>query len=514
MRKPIKDVETQENTGYFYEIGSNMGKNPSASEFRVNIYKIGSDFELTYSLTSGRILSGKDKATKEEINDVEQWISIYLKAWQEEAGLRYIVQFSDEFECYYDFMNKNLYHAHGKKDNKRIESDCVQFTPKQRAIVEYITEKRNYLCTYGDISQAITGSEDQISAKTLQVHINAIKGYDPQAIKPFIKNVPDGGQAEGGYRYSGNAPRFTMEKVSVRSESREESWISIDEFASLFFHETQLKMVVFCKNEKKLFVMDTEQFPVNMIINFFFPQFLFHDVEENSTVLPDKKEIFLFCQQIKKSVDQEWECCKEHIYGQIAMVFQLQCYRMINGSSDGVPESQQELEKIDAAQFVEKRLEMLINCLSEIVNDRRSINSNFFKGTKIHIEKDNVLDAIAAVSWIGFYRQLVLYVRSIDKELEGMAREFRRMLIEKIHAVFFPPVPETEEEVVQNNIMQAMQRCMILLKGTEQEQLFQEHLEKFYEDLKKFEFAAVDNQNIALSESDNGRKADTQLKSR
>lgn len=206
--------ENNKNTGYSYDIVTDCDDIKSKCGITVMITNISTKATLHYDLTDGKLVAGKDIATEDDRDFADYCTQLYLREWQAKAGLRYLVRFTTESDCYYDFSEEKLYNATGKKRGKPIGGKPVKFTPTEQGIFSRLVNMAGYLCEYQDISLALTGDEEALSSKNIHVRINSIRNYDDIAIRPFI--------AEGnkGYTYIGRKAEWVLDKADNSQKAK------------------------------------------------------------------------------------------------------------------------------------------------------------------------------------------------------------------------------------------------------------------------------------------------------
>lgn len=214
--------ENNKSTGYSYDIVADCDGIQSKCGVTVIIANVSSKCSLQYDLTDGKLIAGEDTATEDDLNFAGYYVQMHLREWQAKAGLRYLVRFTPESDCYYDFSGEKLYNANGKKNGKPINRKTVKFTRTEQGIFTRLVNMAGYLCDYVDISLALTGDEEALSPENIHVRINSIRNYDDIAIRPFIT------EGNRGYTYIGRKAEWVLDKAENGQETKRVGISSIE----------------------------------------------------------------------------------------------------------------------------------------------------------------------------------------------------------------------------------------------------------------------------------------------
>ena len=496
--------ENNKNTGYSYGIVTDCDGIKSKCGISVIISNVSSKCALQYDLTDGKLIAGEDTATEDELNFAGYYVQQYLREWQAKAGLRYLVRFTPESDCYYDFSGEKLYNASGKKNGKAINRKTVKFTRTEQGIFTRLVNMAGYLCDYMDISLALTGDEEALSSKNIHVRINSIRNYDDIAIRPFI--------AEGnrGYTYIGRKAEWVIDKTEKRREPKRLRF-SLKEFGTKFFSAGKIDRIGWTTYNQIFLVQNASEAPFDAIWKFFFPNTSVWGGDDGVSSLKDvdKSALLLYISRVCKAVDVEWQHCRNHLYNQLGATVKLRLYPMIDPSNP-TPKTKDDLLRvpIQLDDFIGGILEQTYDYVSSIVNEQEYINKNFFMGKAVILTKENLPDAIIALSWIALYQELVQDFPLLSEELE----KYRIALVNAIKSIFFPPVPSEFDPIISvyNAAKEAMSQALLGLD--DRAERIAEFEKVFMEQLNLSEI--LKNSGIRLVGGPNSNENESPIKSR
>lgn len=496
--------ENNKNTGYSYDIVTDCDGIKSKCGITVMISNISTKATLHYDLTDGKLVAGKDTATEDDRDFADYYTQLYLREWQAKAGLRYLVRFTTESDCYYDFSEEKLYNATGKKSGKSIGGKPVKFTPTEQGIFSRLVNMAGYLCDYLDISLAQTGSEKGMSAATIQVHVNHIRDYDDIALRPFIE------EGNKGYTYTGKRAEWILDKPEKSREPKRSSF-SIKEFGASLFSAGKIDRIPWTTYDQKFLVQNVSESSVDAICRFFFPNVCVWCGEKLLSNFKDldKASLILYIGRVCRVPDTEWQCCRNHLNTQLGQTVKLRLYPMIDPSNP-VPKTQDDLLRvaIQLDDFVGGILEQMQDYISSIINEYPYINEKFFLGKTVTLTKENLPDAIVALSWIAFYQDLILNFPLLSEELE----KYRKVLVSTIKSIFFPPSPSELDSIVSlyNAAKEAMSQALLGLD--DRTERIAEFEKVFVEQLNLSEI--LRNSGIRLAGASNSNENESPIKVR
>lgn len=450
--------ENNKNTGYSYDIVTDCDGIKSKCGITVMISNVSSKCVLHYDLADGKLLAGKDTATEEDVDSVNYYVQMYLNDWQAKAGLHYLVRFTTESDCYYDFSEKKLYNANGKKQDKAIDRKPVSFTRREQGIITRLVDMAGFACGYSDISLAVTGSEEGMSPQSIHVHVNHIRDYDDIAIRPLIEYRND------GYTYIGRRAEWRLDKPDKNRESKQ-PYFSLKEFGTKLFSAGKIDRIPWTTCDQKFLIQNASEAPLDAICKFFFPGtgvWYCEDIGSSFKNI-DRSTLLLYISRVSKAADLEWQHCRDHLHNQLGETVKLRLYPMIDPANP-IPKTKDDLMRvvIQLDDFIGGTLEQTQDYISSIVNEHPYINRNFFAGKTVELTKENLPDAIIALSWIALYQELVQNFPLLSEKLE----KYRKTLVNTIKSIFFPPVPSEFDSIISlySAVKEAMSQALLGLE--------------------------------------------------
>lgn len=495
--------ENNKNTEYSYDIVTARDDVVTECGKVVLISKIASKCELQYDLADGRLVAGKETATGDELEWANYHVQTHLRDWQAKAGLRYVVRFCAESDCYYDFTGQKLYNASGKKNKKDIDKKPIKFTPMERDIITRLVNMVGYVCEYSDISLAATGSETGIFPKTIHVHISNIRAYDDVAIRPVIE------ESGNGYTYVGPAAKWIVDAPEKRESKKCE--FPLLNYGTKLFDKGKIEKIAYLTQNGSVKVYDTPNVTVGAICNFFFPSAItwFENCSISNIENFDKTLLVRYVNSVYNASDMEWSASIQHVREQMGLAVKLRLYPMINPSNP-IPQNSDDLSRvtIQIDNFVDGIFDQVLNWVSSLVNDDVYINANFFMGKPVCLTKANLLDAIVALSWISLYQELVCGFPLLSAEWE----KYRKALSKNIKRIFFPPSSAELEELmtVCDAAREAFDKAVRELDNRRE---LKEDFDKFFVELLNLN-EILKNPGIRLSEATNSNENEPPIKVR
>lgn len=439
----------------------------------------------------------------EEFDAIENWICLKKGDLFRELELHHFIQFERDSSCYFDFISLRLFGARGTKDNKPINGEPVNFTPKQLRILETLVKNRDAHCEYDLLYLAADiSTETRDSAlRALTVHINNIRNYD-NSLRNTIEN------ANEGYRYTGRAESWVIGNDFLRSHNEEGAGVALEKIFSLISHLKVLVSNTKPNGESSLRVTLSESATITDKFAFFIPTDFINADQSPSIVEAlfqgNKLDSDTFIINIYKKVSRGdfinklWDHIKAWIFENYKASISASSYY---GMNDECPKTIKEVFENPPRDYT-KYIQRIYSPTKEFI-ENSIVAEDFFKKRNIDIEKEktpgvDIFDYIVALVLASFY-----YCRCIQTdEITQLRKLYRDKLYVAIQERFsavadtsvLPPMTGQEEQDYLSTC-QMIEELYALAEAAGKQFNIYYGVEKFKLSKNKFENDASNNHN-------------------